>query len=50
MLFMVIEELPFFVPTSVISDMLVVINCTGQTVDILFEVANFLRFIVSCVL
>ena len=46
MLFMVIEELPFFVPTY----MLVVINCTGQTVDILFEVANFLRFIVSCVL
>jgi len=50
MLFMEIEELPFFVPTSMISDMLVVIKCTGQTMDILFEVANFLSFIVSCVL
>jgi len=47
---MEIEELPFFVPTSMISDMLVVIKCTGQTMDILFEVANFLSFIVSCVL
>jgi len=47
---MVIEELPFFVPTSVISDMLVAIKCTGQTMYILVEVANFLSFIVSCVL
>jgi len=50
MLFMVIEKLPLFVPTGVISDMLVVINCNGQTVDILFEITNFLSFIVSCVL
>jgi len=50
MLFMVMEELPFFVPTSVISDMLIVIKCTAQTMDILFEVTNFLSFVVSCLL
>ena len=44
------EELPFFVPTSVISDMLIVIKCTAQTMDILFEVTNFLSFVVSCLL
>jgi hypothetical protein len=32
------------------SDLLVVIKYTGQTMDILFEVTNFLSFIVSCVL
>lgn len=41
-----IQELLLFVPTSLISDMmLVVIKFTSQVVDILFGVNNFLSFI-----